>query len=96
MNISLTPELEKFIAQEVEGGLYQTASEVVRAALRRLKNDKKTLRLPELPATLEELEQRLMEGIERLDRGEGIDGKESRRRMFARIKKTLANGDLHA
>ena len=90
MNISLTPELVKFVQQEVEGGLYQTASEVVRAALRRLKDDQRRMQ-PELPDTLEALEQRLMEGIERLDRGEGIDGKESLRRLRKRIKDHTAN-----
>jgi antitoxin ParD1/3/4 len=91
MNVSLTPELEKFVAQEVKSGLYQTASEVIRAALRRLKDDQKKPRLPELPATLKELERRLIEGIERLDRGEGIDGKESLRRLLARIENFSAH-----
>lgn len=35
--MSLTDELERFIAQEVEAGRYRTASEVVRAALRLLR-----------------------------------------------------------
>ena len=29
MNVSLTPELERYINQKIESGLYQTASEVV-------------------------------------------------------------------
>ena len=36
MNISLTPQLETLIAQKVKSGLYHSASEVVRAALRLL------------------------------------------------------------
>lgn len=36
MNVSLTPGLEKFISQKVESGLYNSASEVVRQALRLL------------------------------------------------------------
>lgn len=36
MNVSLTPELERFIANKVESGLYNSASEVVRQALRLL------------------------------------------------------------
>jgi antitoxin ParD1/3/4 len=36
LNVSLTPELERFIAARVASGRYQTASEVVRAALRLL------------------------------------------------------------
>ena len=36
MNVSLTPELEKYVSQKVESGLYNSASEVVRQALRLL------------------------------------------------------------
>ena len=38
MNVSLTPELERFVTDKVDTGLYQTASEVVREALRLLKD----------------------------------------------------------
>ena len=34
MHVSLTPELEKFVKQKVESGLYNNASEVIREALR--------------------------------------------------------------
>jgi antitoxin ParD1/3/4 len=34
MNISLTPELEKWVQAKVESGLYNNASEVIREALR--------------------------------------------------------------
>jgi antitoxin ParD1/3/4 len=37
MNVSLTPELEALVNEKVRTGLYQTASEVVREALRLLK-----------------------------------------------------------
>ncbi len=37
MNVSLTGELERFIADKVDSGLYSSASEVVREALRLLK-----------------------------------------------------------
>ena len=37
MNVSLTPELERLINDKVDTGSYQTASEVVREALRLLK-----------------------------------------------------------
>jgi antitoxin ParD1/3/4 len=36
MNVSLTPELEKLVEEKVATGMYQTASEVVREALRLL------------------------------------------------------------
>jgi antitoxin ParD1/3/4 len=34
MNVSLTPELERFVKEQVDAGRYQTASEVVRDGLR--------------------------------------------------------------
>jgi len=37
MNVSLTPELEKFVDGKVDSGLYNNASEVIREGLRLLK-----------------------------------------------------------
>ena len=37
MNVSLTPELERFVNEKVCTGMYHTASEVVREGLRLLK-----------------------------------------------------------
>jgi antitoxin ParD1/3/4 len=37
MNVSLTPELERFVVAKVESGLYNNASEVIREGLRLLK-----------------------------------------------------------
>ena len=37
MNISLTPALEKLVQQKVQSGLYNNASEVIREALRLMK-----------------------------------------------------------
>ena len=34
MNVSLTPELERFVKEKVASGLYNNASEVIREALR--------------------------------------------------------------
>ena len=90
MNISLTPELTKFVEKEVESGLYQTASEVVRAGLRRLKQDQ-AVALPQVPKTLEELEAQLLQSIDRLDRGEGVDGEEVFRRLRKRIKESRSH-----
>ncbi len=38
MNVSLTPELEKFVSAEVGSGRYHSASEVVNEALRLLED----------------------------------------------------------
>jgi antitoxin ParD1/3/4 len=89
MNVSLTPELEKFVEKEVGSGLYQTASEVVRAGLRRLKEEREA-RLMRLPATREELEAQLIQAVESLDAGKGVDGEEVFRRLRKRIKEARA------
>lgn len=38
-NVSITPEMDRFIAERVTSGRYQNASEAVRAALRVLERD---------------------------------------------------------
>jgi antitoxin ParD1/3/4 len=91
VNVSLTPELESFVQKQVSGGLYQTASEVIRAGLRRLKEDQQQ-RLPAGPRTREELEAELLQSIEALESGQGVDGKEVLRRLRQRIKGTRASG----
>ncbi len=49
MNVSLTPELEELVNEKVRSGFYQTASEVVREALRLLKQrDDETRRADQL------------------------------------------------
>ena len=54
MNISLTPHLEELVKKKVESGLYGSASEVVREALRLLDERDRlhTMRLEELRAEI--------------------------------------------
>ncbi len=85
MNVSLTPELEKYVAKQVKSGLYQTASEVVRDALRRQKSNP-AAQLPPTPKTLDELANLLNERIASLDRGEWVKGKEALARFRKKIK----------
>jgi antitoxin ParD1/3/4 len=83
MNISITPELGKFVRQEVKTGLYQSASEVIRAALRRLKEDKEKGKSRFVVSSKAELEAKLLEGISELDRGEGLPGEQVFRELKA-------------
>ncbi len=65
MNVSLTPELEQLVSDKVKSGLYNSASEVVREALRLLKEQDalKAYRLGEL-------RREIAVGIEQANRGE--------------------------
>jgi antitoxin ParD1/3/4 len=69
MNVSLTPELERFVQEKVHSGRYTSASEVVREALRLLEEHEK-VRAAQLAEFREESARRLAS----LERGEGIDG----------------------
>jgi antitoxin ParD1/3/4 len=62
MHVSLPPELEAFIEQEVKNGLYETPSEVIHAGLRRLQEDKEQKSFF-MVSSMEEVEQKLLEGI---------------------------------
>lgn len=78
MNVSLTPELEELVRQRVESGLYNNASEVVREALRALK-DKDDRR----KALTEELQRSIRTGIEQAARGETVSASEAQSRIQA-------------
>lgn len=77
--MSLTPELEQLVNERVRSGLYQTASEVVREALRLLKQrdeDRAALRAD------------VRSGLAQLDLGQGrAFTAESADGLAARVKK---------
>ena len=82
MNVSLNPELEDFVKAKVECGLYTSASEVVREALRLLRERDQ---LQELK--LEELRNNIAEGVAEADAGQLRDGEE----VMAEIRQMLRN-----
>lgn len=82
MNVSLTPELENLVNEKVSSGLYNSASEVVREALRLLQeqDELKRIRLDEfrkeIKAGADELRQGRFKSYETAD--ELIDDIEKR------------------
>jgi Arc/MetJ-type ribon-helix-helix transcriptional regulator len=77
MNITLSPELQKFVEERVKAGEFQSPAQVVEAGLARLMLDPPP----------DELDKETLAAIERaeaqLDRGEGIPLKEA----FDRLRK---------
>jgi antitoxin ParD1/3/4 len=61
-NVSLTKELDQFIASKVETGLYANASEVMRTALRVLERDEREFE-EKLAALRTAIDQGLASGI---------------------------------
>jgi len=73
MNVSLTDELERRVDERVRSGLYTSASELIREALRLFFQFEDTRR-----QQVEELNRRLAVGIAQLDRGEGVPASKAR------------------
>ncbi len=69
MNVHLTPELEQLVQTKVQSGRYNSASEVVREALRLMEQKDKVRTIQ-----LQELRSRMDKGLAQAERGEGIDG----------------------
>jgi antitoxin ParD1/3/4 len=80
MNVNLTPELEKLINEKVMSGLYNSASEVVRDALRLLREQDELRRIRQ-----DELRKEIRRGVEASAQGRVKDGEET----VAAIRKDL-------
>jgi antitoxin ParD1/3/4 len=77
MNISLTPELGRFVNRRVKSGQYTSASEVVRESLRLLQH-RETAR--------QQLRKALNKGLNQARRGQLRDGAEAVAQLQASLK----------
>jgi len=68
LNVSLTPELDRFVQTRVATGRYQTASEVVREGLRLLENQER-----DREAAFSALKTKLARASAQADRGEFVE-----------------------
>lgn len=78
MNVNLGPAFDQFVAELLQSGLYQSQSEVLREALRLLKEQQETKR-----AQLSSLQYAIALGSAQADRGEFVNGPD----VFARIRR---------
>lgn len=76
MNVSITPELEKFVHSQVKSGMYNSASEVFREALRLLAHREEVRR-----KRIEQLNREIQIGLNQAARGELIDGEDIKKHM---------------
>ncbi len=79
MHVSLTPHLEKLGRDKVKSGLSNSASEVVREALR-LMEDRDRVR----EMRLDDLRKEIQIGIDQIERGEVTPGEEVFRQLRER------------
>ena len=82
MNIHLTPELERLIQGKVQSGRYNSASEVVREALRLM--EERDLRK-------EDLRKQLARSLESQRQGKLVDGED----VLDRLEEELDALDVH-
>lgn len=83
MNVNLTPQLESLVHAKVRGGCYNSASEVVREALRLMQQRDELLELRK-----QEIAKQIAEGYESLSRGEGVPADAAFRELDRRHDET--------
>jgi antitoxin ParD1/3/4 len=84
MNVSLTPELERLVQEKVASGMYNSASEVVREALRLLHQHDELRRMQ-----LEDLRREVAIGLEASRQGRVLDGDEVFERLRLRNEEAM-------
>ncbi len=84
MNVSLTPELERLVHQKVQTGRYNSASEVVREALRLMEERDAVQALHK-----DEIRKQIAAGMASLRAGDSVDGDE----FFDALEAELAQSE---
>ena len=69
MSITLNPEQETIVDNLIATGSFQTAEQVMQVALKLLEQERQSYQ-----SWVIETREKVREGIESLDRGEGVDG----------------------
>jgi antitoxin ParD1/3/4 len=82
MSITLNSEQESIVTDLIATGSFQTADEVLQAALRLLETERQSYQ-----AWVAETREKVQEGIESLDRGEGIDGETVVNELLAKLQR---------
>jgi antitoxin ParD1/3/4 len=81
MSITLNPEQETIVANLIATGSFQTADEVLQVALKLLEKERRSYQ-----AWVAQTRDLVNEGIESLDRGEGIDGETVVNDLLAKLQ----------
>jgi antitoxin ParD1/3/4 len=81
MSITLNSEQESIVANLISTDGFQTADEVLQVALELLEKERQSYRL-----WLTETREKVQEGIESLDRGEGLDGETVVNDLLAKLR----------
>ncbi len=80
MNVSLTPELESFVQNKVDSGLYTSASEVIRESLRLMHTYDGLQK-----QRISQLNQSIDIGLQQLGKGQKVNAKDAYQRLKQKI-----------
>jgi antitoxin ParD1/3/4 len=69
MTVTLTPDQEQFIAEQIKSGHYQSADDVITQSLGLLRTQEEFIR-----TNTGELREQIAVGLEQIRRGESVDG----------------------
>jgi len=81
MTVTLTPEQEKFIAQQIQSGHYQSASDVITQSLGMLRAQEDFIR-----TNATELRDKITVGLEQIRRGEVVDGRRAIQNLHEKLR----------
>jgi antitoxin ParD1/3/4 len=81
MSITLNSEQETIVANLIATGSFQTADEVLQVALKLLETERESYQL-----WVAQTREQVREGIESLDRGEGVDGETAVNDLLAKLR----------
>ena len=84
MTVTLTPELEQFVAEQIKSGHYGSANDVVAQSLGMLRAQEEFIRAHEL-----QLREKIGAGLEEIRRGDVVDGKAA----IEELRQTLRKRD---
>jgi antitoxin ParD1/3/4 len=82
MSITLNSEQETIVANLIATGSFQTADEVLQAALTRLETERDSYH-----SWIVRTREQVKEGIESLGRGEGVDGETAVNDILAKLRR---------
>jgi antitoxin ParD1/3/4 len=83
MSITLNSEQETIVANLIATGSFQTADEVLQVALKLLETERQSYQ-----SWVVQTREQVQEGIDSLDRGEGVDGETVVNDLLAKLRQT--------
>ncbi len=82
MTVTLTPEQEKFVAEQLERGHYQSVADIIAQGLGILRAQEDFI-----SANTTELREKIAIGRQQIERGEFVDGREGIRKLREKLKR---------